>query len=59
MNTYQNEMIFRLIVHLLMREIQEKYELPLIKSCTWSLALVVNFNIPSQLGRTPSIDPYV
>jgi len=42
-----------------MREIQEKYQLPLIRWPTWSLALVANFNTPSQLGRTPSACPYV
>jgi len=45
MNTYQNWMIFRSILHLPMRGIQEKYQLPLIRWPTWSLALVSNFNI--------------
>ena len=58
MNTYRNRMIFRSILHLSMRGIPEKYQLPLIRWPTWSLALA-NFNTPSQLGRTPSADPYV
>ena len=42
-----------------MRRIQEKYQRPLIRWPTWSLARLANFNNPSQLGRTPSADPYV
>lgn len=45
-------MIFRSILHLLTRGIQEKYNQPWIRWPTWSLVLVANFNTPSQLGRT-------
>ena len=57
MNTCQNQMIFRSIWHLSTRGIQEKYHLPWIRRPTWSLALISNFNTPSQLGRTPSANP--
>ena len=57
MNIYHNQMIFTSILHLSIRGIQEKYQLPLIRWPTWSLALVANFNTPSQLGRTPSANP--
>ena len=59
MNTYRNQMVFRSILHLSMGWIWEKYLLWLISWSTWSLALVSNFNTPSQLGTTPSVDPYV
>jgi len=59
MNTCRNRMIFISILHLSMRGIQEIYQLSLIRLPTWSLALVSNFNTPSQLGRTPSTNPYV
>jgi len=52
-------MIFRLILHLSMRGTHEKYQLPLIRWPTWSLALDSSYSTPSQLGSTPSTDPYV
>ena len=63
-NSYLHEYLsesnhIRLILHLSMRGIQEKYQLPLIRWPTWSLALVAHFNTPSQPGRTTFADLYV
>ena len=52
-------MIFRSILHLLERGIKQKYHIHHMSCPRWILALVANFNTPSQLGRNPPDNPSV
>ena len=52
-------MIFRSIFVLLKRGIQCNNHLHQISFPNWNLALVANFNTPSQLGRFPPTNPSI
>ena len=52
-------MIFRLILVLLKRGIQCNNHLHKMSYPKWNLALVANFNTPSQLGRIPPANTYI